>query len=288
MFARLSVVVCLLAVGASAFAQSVRIKPGTRIRLTLQRTLSTHPRGGVLGIIGVKPITREGTLVVFEVAEDVYDDEGILVIPAGAPATGTVIDSQVGGGIKPHAPRLAVTIEKVLDGNGEFVPIRFEKRHEGKWAYVFNRAETGTYVNSFRSESVERIFARPEHSDAAKELFGLVVRGEVGEIFREPKKALKLRYLAEQSGLPVLARFLQTGQIFRVASLIADIQNGQFVLKTLADARRLLDAYRLMDETWKAGSQLVSWLGGRLKAPQIVVPAGFPIDAIVADAPPAS
>ncbi|MEZ0327632.1 MAG: hypothetical protein ACAH95_17175 [Fimbriimonas sp.] len=288
MLARFGVVICIFAIGVFASAQSIRLKPGTRIRLTVQRTLSTHPKGGVLGIIGVKPITREGSLVVFEVAEDVYDDEGILVIPAGAPATGTVIDSQVGGGIKPHAPRLAVTIEKVLDGNGEFVPIRFEKKHEGKWAYVFNRYETGTYVNNFRSESVERIFARPEHSDAAKELFGLVVRGEVGDMIREPKKALQLRYLAEQSGLPVLARFLQNGSIFRVASLIADIQNGQFILRSLGDARRLLDAYRLMDETWKAGSQLVSWLGGRLKAPQILVPAGFPVDAVVSDTEPGS
>ncbi len=283
MIGKVGIAFCILALGAIAQAQSVRLKPGTRIRLTVQRTLSTHPRGGVLGVIGVKPITREGSLVLFEVAEDVYDDEGILVIPAGAPATGTVIDSQVGGGIKPHAPRLAVSIEKVLDGNGEFVPVRFEKRHEKKWAYVFNRHETGAYVNRFRSESVERIFARPEHSDAAKELFGLVVRGEVGDMVREPRKALQLKYLAEQSGLPILARFLQNGTIFRVASLIADIQNGKFVLKTLSDARKLLDAYRLMDETWKAGSQLVSWLGGRMQAPQILVPAGFPVDAVVSE-----
>jgi hypothetical protein len=286
MLARIGVVTCLLAAGVLAAAQTVRLKSGTRIRLTVQRTLSTHPKGGVLGLIGVKPMTREGSLVVFEVAEDVYDDEGILVIPAGAPATGTVIDSQVGGGIKPHAPRLAVTIEKVLDGNGEFVPIRFDKRHEGKWAYVFNRNDTGTFVNRFQSQSVQEIFARPEHSDATKELFSLVVRGEIGEMIREPKKALKLKYLAEQSGLPALARFLQNGTIFRVASLISDIQNGKVILRTLSDARRLLDAYRLMDETWRAGSQLIGWLGGRLKAPQIVVPAGYPVDAIVSDTLP--
>jgi hypothetical protein len=283
MISRLCLIACLVVGAAASVAQGVVLKPGTRIRLTIQRTLSTHPRGGLLGVVGVKPITRENTLVVYEVSEDVYDEDGVLVIPAGSSATGTVIDSQVGGGLKPHAPRLAVTVEKVLSGDGRFIPIRFEERHEGKWAYVFSRAETGSYVNRYSNSAVERIFSRPEHSEATKELFGLVVKGEVGDMVRDPRRALKLRYLAEQSGLPVLVRFLQDGKLFRVASLIADIQNGAFVLKGLADARRLLDAYRLMDETWRAGGQLLGWLGGRLKAPQIVVPAGFPVEAVVGE-----
>ncbi|HSI73247.1 MAG TPA: hypothetical protein VK934_08715 [Fimbriimonas sp.] len=278
---RLGIALLFLASTSLVAAQELRLRPGTRIRLTVQRTLSTHPRGGVLGVVGVKPITREDTLVVYEVVDDVYDEDGNLVIPAGAPATGTVIDSQVGGGLKPHAPRLAVTVERVMSGDGEFIPLRFEKQHEGKWAYVFNRGETGSYVNRFKSNAVAQVFARPEHSEAAREFFGLIVRGEIGRMVREPKKALKLRYLAEQSGLPILARFLQDGTIFRVAALIADIQSGNFILHGLADARKLLDAYRLMDEAWRAGDQLLDWLGGRIKAPQIVVPAGFPVDAIV-------
>src|SRR5690606_34295692 len=98
-----------------------------------------------------------------------------------------------------------------------------------------------------------------------------------------------LRYLADQSGLPTLARFLQDGKILQVASLIAQIQSGTFVLRGLADAKALLDAFRLMDETWRAGKQLLGWLAGRIKAPQIVVPAGFPVEAVVAgpdEAPP--
>jgi hypothetical protein len=286
MLVRAGVIACLVGLAGISLAQAVRLKPGTRVRLTLQRTLSTHHRGGVLGVIGVKPITRENTLVVYEVADDVYDEDGILVIPAGASATGTVIDSQVGGGIKPHAPRLAITVDKVMAGDGQFIPLRFETRHEGKWAHVFSRGATGAFVSEIRNDAVEKVFARPEHSDAVKELFSLVVRGEVGEMVREPKRALRLRYLADQSGLPILARFLQDGKLFRVASRIADIQNGAFVLRTLSDARRLLDAYRLMDETWRAGGELLGWLGGRIKAPQIVAPAGFPLEATVSEGPP--
>jgi hypothetical protein len=279
---RIFIGLLLVALACFSAAQELRLRPGTRIRLAIQRTLSTHPRGGVLGVVGVKPITREDTLVVYEVMEDVYDEDGNLVIPAGAPATGTVIDSQVGGGIKPHAPRLAVTVERVMSGDGEFIPLRFEKQHEGQWAYVFSRGETGAYVNRFKSNAVEQVFAKPEHSDAVRELFSLIVRGDIGRMVRDPKRALKLRYLAEQSGLPVLARFLQDGTLFKVAALISDIQSGRFILHGLADARKLMDAYRLMDEAWRAGDQLLDWLGGRIKAPQIVVPAGFPVDAVVA------
>jgi hypothetical protein len=275
---------CLAMVACAQVDEDIKpLKPGTRIKLVIQRTLSTHPKGGVLGVIGVKPVTREGTLLLFEVAEDVFNEDGVLILQAGAPATGTVIDSQVGGGIKPHAPRLAVTVERVLTVDGDFVPLRFDRKHEGKWAKVFNRGETGAWVNRFRSDAIEKVFAKPEHSDASRELFELVVTGRIGDLFRYPARALKLRYLADQSGLPTLARYLQDGKIFQLASLIAEIQTGVFVLRSLTDARRLYDAFRLMDETWRAGAQLLDWLGGRIKAPQIVVPAGFPVDAVVAE-----
>jgi hypothetical protein len=132
---------------------------------------------------------------------------------------------------------------------------------------------------------MERVMARPEFSDASRELMELVIDGRVGSYIREPAKLLTLKYLAQQSGLPTLARFIQEGRILEVASLVAQIQSGDFVLRGLADVGRLIDAFRLVDETWRAGNQFLGWIGGRIKAPQIIVPAGFPVEALVVESP---
>jgi hypothetical protein len=279
----LTALLLLLASAALPQEAPLRLEPGTRIKLRVQRTLSTQPKGGVLGLIGVKPQTREDTLVIYEVAEDVFDPNGILVIPAGSPATGTVVDSQVGGGFKPHAPRLAATVDRALTAEGTFVPLRFDSRHEGRWAHVFGRQETGAFVRQVSSGALDKLMSRPENSDAIRELFELVIHGNVGEMFRHPEKALRLRYVADHSGMPTLARYLQDGRIFQLASLVAEIQTGAFVLHGIADVGHLMDAFRLVDDTWKAGNQLLTWAYGRVKAPQIVVPAGFPVEAVVAD-----
>ncbi len=268
-------------IASTAFGLDGIIPPGTRVKLTVQRTLSTHPAGGALKLVGVKPITREDTFVLFEVMEDVRDEEGGIAIPAGSTATGRVIDSQVGGGFRPSSPRLAITIDSVEAWDGTIVPLRFEGKHEGKWARAFGRAETAAYLRSIRSDRAETVFAKPEYRDSTRELFDLIVTGRIGALFRDPSKLLKLKYIAEQSGLPILVSYIQDGRIRALAELISDIQSGNLRKLSLKDAKKLLDAFRLVGETWQAGSQLISWLGGRLSAPQIVVPAGFPVEAVV-------
>jgi hypothetical protein len=264
-----------------SFTLAGELRPGTPIRLTVQRALSTHPRGGLLGVVGVKPITRENSFVIFEVAEDVLDEEGDVVIPEGSVATGRVVDSQVGGGLKPHAPRLAVTVDSVMDRRGRLIPIRFDERHEGKWARRFSRAETGEFVRQMRDERLERAMNMPENSEAVQELMHVVVKGQVDDLIRHPERILKLKYLAQQSGLPTFVRFIQEGKILDVLRTIALIQNGGFVLKGLTDLRRVGDAFRLANEVWGAGAELATWFGRRVTAPQIVVPVGFPVEAVV-------
>jgi hypothetical protein len=271
---------------AACPAQSLTLPPGRRIELVCQRTLSTQPHGGLFGLVGVKPLTRENTLMVFAVARDVFTEDGTLIIAKGSPATGTVVDSQVGGGFKPHAPRLAVTVERVLTVDGQFLPLRFTTRHEGKWARTFGRAETGAWVLRNSDNAVETIFAKPELNPAVHEFFDLIARGRVGDFLRNPARVLQLDYVARQSGLPHLVRFLQEGRFLEIAQLVVEIQSGNFLLRSFTDVRRWIEAFQLMDEAWKAGNELTSWLTGRIKAPQIIAPAGFPVEAIVSEAAP--
>lgn len=269
-------------VAAVAQAQDARLTTGRRIDLICDRTLSTEPQGGALGLIGVKPVTRENSTMVFRVAHDVFSEDGTLMIQAGAPATGTVIDSQVGGGFKPHAPRLAVTVDRVLTVDGVFLPIRFTQRHEGRWAKVFSREETGAWANRNQATALEQLSRMPRVNPEIRELMGIVFRGEAPSLIQDPVKVLQLEYVARQSGLPNIVRFLQKGRWMDIVHLVADIESGAFAIRSLADLHLLADAYQIVSDTYRAGTELVQWMHGRLLAPQIIVPAGYPVEAVVA------
>jgi len=235
----------------------------------------------MFGLVGVKPVTREGTHVLFRVEEDVRDNRGRVVIEEGAPATGTVTDSQVAGGFKPHQARLAITIDSVLAEDGTFVPLRFEEQHEGKWSYVFDRDETGRFANSLRSEYADVAFDDKKNKEAVKEFMSLFVNGEATRIASDPMRLLKLRSLAEKSRMPLLVRFIDAGKVLELAHILSDIQSGEFGLRSIGDLKKMASAFGVIHDAWRAGNSLTSWVGGRFKSPQIVVPVGFPLEAVV-------
>lgn len=257
-----------------------RLEPGTVVPLVLQRTLSTHLRGGLFGVYGGKPITREGSAVMYEVAEDVRDRNGRVVIAQGTPAVGRVIDSQPAQSLRPTS-RLAVTVERTWTVDDKPMTLQFERRHEGRWAYRFGRADSGRYAKSLEEEQFELAFREPINQVAVSDFVNLLVRGEIDDLVRNPERLLKLRTFARQSGLRSFVEFLQDGGAIEIIRLIAEIQSGSFAISRLADVRHLVRAFGLVNDAWQAGRQITGWVEGRLKGPQILVPAGFPMTAVV-------
>ncbi len=220
--------------------------------------------------------------MVYEVAEDVYDDTGRKIIEAGTPAVGRVIDSQVAGGMRMQ-PRLATTIEKVWTVDGKEVALRFETKHEGQWAHRFTRGETGAYVKSLREDENGVRFAPPVNQEAVEDVFRLLVNGEGDDLIRDPKRIMRLGTFAKQSGLEDFVRFLQAGGPAQLIRLMAELQSGSFAITRLSDVLKFVQVFKLTNDAWRAGSQVSRWMNGRVCAPQILAPAGFPMEAIVAE-----
>ena len=261
---------------------TAQVVVGTQVRLLLRRTLSTQAHGGLFRLIGVKPMTREGSTVLFEVVDPIRDRRGRIVVDAGAPAVGTVIDSQVAGGFRPHAPRLAVSVESVMDRNGDLIPIRFSTRHEGKWAHVFTREETAEFMKEITRDRARNAFSDRSNRDAADQLRKIVVGGQYQDLRNHPDKVLNLRNLATACGMPHLVKFIDAGRIDDVMRTVASIQSGQMKV-SLSSLSAIGDAFSVLSDTWHAGFELFGWIDGRLKAPQIVAPSGFPLEAVVTE-----
>lgn len=267
----------------TALAAASRVPPGTRVKLVVQATLSTRPAKGVLNLLRRNPTTPENGYVLYAVAEDVRDADGNVVIPAGSPATGAVVASEPGGGLHAEPPRLAVTVENAMGSDGKLVPLRFETVAEGKWAHRFSRAETGAFAKQMRRPPAPKLVSSPMNSAGVRELTQMAVDGDLGDLLRHPSGILALKYLAERSGLSTFVRFVQEGKVVQVAALLAQLESGSFALHSVADVKSLRDVVELTQEAWRSGAQLTTWMGRHLVPPQIVVPAGFPVEAVVVE-----
>jgi hypothetical protein len=93
------------------------LKNGTPVRLKLSQTLSSSS-------------AHVGDQVALEVAEDVVV-EGLLVIPKGAAATGTVTEAEMKKRIGGHGGKVGVVINSVILGDKEKAAIRGYEQADG-------------------------------------------------------------------------------------------------------------------------------------------------------------
>src|SRR5437763_16019606 len=95
---------------AAAFAESVTIPDGTKVRVRLDQTITSAT-------------AEQGQAVELSVTENVKVDDQV-VIPEGARVTGTVIQAQEKRRMG-RAGKLDFSVERVRGVDGEWIPLRY-------------------------------------------------------------------------------------------------------------------------------------------------------------------
>lgn len=255
---------------------------GTPVKLSVQRLLTTQPvHGTILGVVTSRPVTVEKSAVYYEVAEDVKNERGEVVIARGAVAVGRVVESQVAGGVHAKA-RLVIRVDYVYGEDGRRIPLRFGDWNRGKWIKNFSRGETGQYAEA---QKPPKRFTLPNYSAVASDFEDLILRGEYRELVKDPKRVAGLQYFAQQSGLADVVRFIQDGRIADLAQLATWVTGGGFTIRTLADVKHLERAYHLLKDSIQVAARMSHWIGSKMDGAQITVLPGFPVEAVVDDRP---
>jgi hypothetical protein len=257
------------------------VPDGTVIKLRIERTLSTRPEGGFLHLVGAKPASPTATRVEFLVDRDVLDADGNVLIEEGATAFGSVVQCKPSGGIRAHSPSLAVSVDSVTAADGSVVPLHFANRVGSLWAHSFTRSETAGYKQATETR-IPRL-PEPVLVLSVADLRHATLKGGFSEPIHHPSELFKLQYFAQRCGFSPAARAVQLAELLALAQAFSDIVSGRFELRTLGDAVRALDVMRLVGDAAKTGHEFGAWVGGRVDPPQIVVPAGFPLEAVVAE-----